>query len=701
MQNLQRRKFQGKDLSGFNFSNSDLRGANFSNTILRGADFTNAKMGMPTIEQSILTVLALSISVMLGFMAGVSGVLMGFSFSSFVLKNYTFIPGLASFFCLAHFLYAAVNLGYWPALKTLIRDSVIVMFGLAFATVYSLVMQHHTISLMGILSGIAAIFISAATSGAIALVVTSCLSIVGAMYTAMVGVLALCTSSLISIVLAISGISLGQLFLNADNDLAFYISSITSLMIVICGAQIGRETLKQPEHFLMTRRLTLNLLALGGTCFQNADLTDASFRNAIVKNSNFKKSILTRVSWLSSQKIETSRVDEKHYLENPKIQLLAVSCKSNNQSFDNINLEGINLQNASLINSSFAGSNLNHANLKGADLTGAKLKQTQLEGTDLTGAILTGAYIEDWGITGNTKLEKVECKYIYMRVPTQDNPNPLRKPDNLRENFEDNEFADFIKPYIDTLDLYHTQNIDPRAISIAFKNLSQKYSLSDLQIVAMEKRGNGFNLKVQVDSEADKSKMHSEYFVNYNEIRSLPEELKLLLIEKDVRIYSLENMITAAINQPLFGSLTMVEKLNNSGIYINADGNINNINGLTVGNVNGVINTGEGSDSISNTVYQLSEGNDPGKFSLDYLLNQLQQVIQNSDDLSMSDKRDLLDQIQIFNNMKTLENSEEKEGILRKAKKIFDATLRGLPATAKIVEAYSKLLPIILKMLGI
>ena len=124
----------------------------------------------------------------------------------------------------------------------------------------------------------------------------------------------------------------------------------------------------------------------------------------------------------------------------------------------------------------FIGASLNQSNLRGADFSRAVLKQTQLDGADLSGAILTGAYIEDWGITSTTNLKNVQCEYIYMRVPTKENPNPLRKPDNLRETFADGEFADFIQPFFDTLDLYHNQDVDPRAISIALKICSCQLS---------------------------------------------------------------------------------------------------------------------------------------------------------------------------------------------------------------------------------
>ena len=108
-------------------------------------------------------------------------------------------------------------------------------------------------------------------------------------------------------------------------------------------------------------------------------------------------------------------------------------------------MRGVNFQGANLVNASFIGTNLSQANLQYADLSRVKLVQAQLDGTDFTGATLTGAYIQDWGITSNTKFDGVKCEYIYMRLPTKENPDPLRKPENNQEVFADGEFRTFIK----------------------------------------------------------------------------------------------------------------------------------------------------------------------------------------------------------------------------------------------------------------
>jgi hypothetical protein len=82
------------------------------------------------------------------------------------------------------------------------------------------------------------------------------------------------------------------------------------------------------------------------------------------------------------------------------------------------------------------------------------------------------------------------------------------------------------------------------------------------------------------------------------------------------------------------------------------------------------------------------------------LLTQLQAAITAEPSLPEADKADLLEQVQNLATAKQTTEPAQKEGLVRKAKKMFEATLQGLPDTAKIAEACSKLLPLILKALG-
>jgi uncharacterized protein YjbI with pentapeptide repeats len=327
--------------------------------------------------------------------------------------------------------------------------------------------------------------------------------------------------------------------------------------------------------------------ARGATSFYKADLTDANFTTAIFKSADFKNAILTRTFWQESKCLELVRF-KKSYIQNSQVRKLVVLGNGQEQIFNALNLKGINLSGANLVDASFVGANLSDANLQNTNLSRAKLKQTQLDGTDFTGATLTGAYIEGWGITNKTKFDGVRCEYVYMRLPTPENPEPHRKPDNRQEVFADGEFGDFIKPIFDTLDLYHNQGVDPRAIAISFKQLAENHPDAELEIVAMEKRGQDkFLLRAKTAATADKSELNAEYFDTYNQFKSLPEgEIKLLLAEKDNQIRRLENMVMTALERPSFYSNIQVEEVgtmtNNPGGFSvggSVGGNANNAQG--------------------------------------------------------------------------------------------------------------------------
>ncbi|MEP0880977.1 pentapeptide repeat-containing protein [Trichocoleus sp. ST-U3] len=489
--------------------------------------------------------------------------------------------------------------------------------------------------------------------------------------------------------------------------------TLIAISILFTGGIIGCDAFEANTKFPRIAQLAINLTTIGGTSFRQANLTEADFSQATLKHTDFRDANLTRTCWRNAKGLEFSRLGNT-YLANPKIRQLVVTGNGQAQKFDGLNLEGVNLQGAKLHDASFIGANLNHANLRNANLSRAILKQAQLDGADLTGAILTGACIEDWGITGTTKLESVQCDYVFMRLETKDNPDRLRKPDNCRETFADGEFADFIKPYVDTLDLYHSQDIDPRAISIALKNLSTNHPEENLQFVAIERRGsNGLNLRFTTAPGADKSELSHEYFSDYARIKKeLPIAVQLRLAEQDAEIRTLKGTIEQFIEagthqskiqaetiQIIQGELVVTE---NKGINITSGGgSIGDISGLVGGDVSGVVNLGTISGNVTNTINQLPDESEPDQPNLKELLTQLQQAIENDSDLSDPDKADLLEQVQVLAEAKQTEEPAKKEGLARKARKMFEATLSSLPQTASIVESCSKLLPMVLKALGL
>jgi len=664
-ENLRWQNFKGADLSGADFSNADIRGANFSNANLRGVKFNNTKAGY--INDRILVILLGSLIIII-------------SVSPALLVLLLLLPlfkiTLISFSKLNNYIFGNYIFGnYVTELDEIVNR---LNSNLIDSQIRNWVEEHRKSTIK-----------------------RECRFLI----------------SLVSPFIFWGALTIIPLYTSEVFDLHLLFSGTNMMPILVVIAAIiplfAIEALNNSKGKIRkTGMISLIDFVEGRTNFQSADLTDADFSSANLAKAYFEGAVLTRTKWFKVEypklNLKTSR-QRWHGETKFLTKQLLISGNGSNTNFDYMDLSSTNLCGANLTHTSFVGTDLSHSNLQEANLVGANLKQAKLEGTDLRGAILTGAYIEDWGITSTTKLENVQCEYVYMCVPTKEKPNPLRKPDNLRETFAEGEFADFIQPLFDTLDLYHSQGVDPRAISIALKNLSDNHPDDNLQFVAMERRGNtGLNLRFTTTPGANKSELSHEYFSSYARIRKeLPIAVQIQLADQYSEIRTLKGTIEQFIQtgthrstiqaetiQVIQGELIVTE---NRGINIQA-GNNANISGLVSGD--GIVNLGTISGNVTNAINQLPDPSESEQPNLKALLTQLQQAIETDTNLPDPDKSDLLEQVQALAEAKQTEEPAKREGITRKAMKMFDATLKSLPDTAKIAEACSKLLPLILKALG-
>ncbi|MEM0981748.1 MAG: pentapeptide repeat-containing protein, partial [Cyanobacteria bacterium P01_H01_bin.58] len=78
---------------------------------------------------------------------------------------------------------------------------------------------------------------------------------------------------------------------------------------------------------------------------------------------------------------------------------------------------------------------LNGANLSNADLSGANLTAIQALFADFSQSILTGAIIEDWHIGRSTKLDGVQCDYIFRKRNSETNEPTARLPADPNSTF--------------------------------------------------------------------------------------------------------------------------------------------------------------------------------------------------------------------------------------------------------------------------
>jgi uncharacterized protein YjbI with pentapeptide repeats len=564
------RSFRGQDLTNADFSNADIRGVDFSNANLTGANLCRAQTGLDPRASIGYRVAGFVIAVVVGLIVGAVSSVPGFviqtlqdniapawqavlialaSLTLFVLLRFLLKRGLgAGLVVLALFAGIVVLLTALPITpKEVAGIGVILLAGFG-----------------GLVAGVALLAIDLALLH----------SISGRFWA-----LALLTLVLIFALPAIWETTFefgGSEKLTGNSVIQFVLALCVALLIVVLGANLSTQAMAGNPQFALIHAAVIGLLSRVGTRFQGADLTDARFAGARMAHADLRGAVLVRTDWLDARELDQSRLDGT-YLEAPKLRQLATTKNGVNEIYDHLNLEGLNLLGAKLTGASFIGTNLNRATLRQADLTGAKLVFTQLHDTDLSESCLTGAFIEHWGVSTKTRFHDIRCDYVYMHLPTPADPDPMRKPDDNAECFEDGDFSDFIAPIIRTLEYYHQQHTDPRSVvrsaktldlmqrdhidpaisALALRQLAQRHPEADLEVVSLKaKNGDTVQIRALVSDQAQRAVLSEEFQSLYNAMTALPrldlERVLSNIVQKDEQIRQLETMVLAAVNNEAF-----------------------------------------------------------------------------------------------------------------------------------------------------
>ncbi|MDZ7958206.1 MAG: pentapeptide repeat-containing protein [Aulosira sp. DedQUE10] len=245
-------------------------------------------------------------------------------------------------------------------------------------------------------------------------------------------------------IVILGGLRIYPLFRVSEDLPMILVATIVTAVVTF----VSQRSLNGDRKFTAVEKFVTIFATTGSTTFHGADLTNADFTQATLKSTDFRAANLTQTSWVHTKKLDHA-CTEGSYLVHPQVRELVTTRTAPNKIFDNLNLQGLDLHGVNLADASFIGTNLRGANLQNSDLSRAKLIRTLLDQADLTGACLTGAYLKNLEITSTTKLKNVTCKYIFTRLPSPDNPDPARQPEDQQRTFNAKEFADFVQELID------------------------------------------------------------------------------------------------------------------------------------------------------------------------------------------------------------------------------------------------------------
>ncbi len=112
-----------------------------------------------------------------------------------------------------------------------------------------------------------------------------------------------------------------------------------------------------------------------------------------------------------------------------------------------------------------------------------------------------------------------------------------------------------------------------------------------------------------------------------------------------------------------------------------------------------MINLGQISGDLSNTINQLPVSSDPDLTKLKDLLTQLQQLIEAEPNLNHEDKAEALEQVKVLAAAGQKPNDGPLKKAAKTAMKILKGTVAGVPATTQFLSNFSGLLTAISKLL--
>lgn len=712
--------FKGQDLANEDFSGSDIHGFNFADAILKGANFSKAKAGIAPRWKIGLLLSSIFSALLAGFIMGYTSAFPMFIKSLLTEEN---------------------TLGI--QLVSLVASAILI-------ALFVLTLRKGLGAALGFFALIAAAMVaivSAIGSGDIlAGILVQAMAIVGAFAGMILGTIVIATSVFIDSPknLILGSIAVGTIpgIWEGLQGLApstmtgvWMITSLTTLALVALSVYVGRQVATGNPKYALIRAIALTLSTLGSTSFRGADLTGANFTQAHLPNTDLRNAMLHHSQWFQATGLDRARLDNTPLADSIVCQLL-ISRNGQQQNFDYYDLRHLNLDYANLQDASFIGADLSNSSLNQADLTGAKLARAKLHQASLNAANLTGTVIEDWGISTDTQLDNIICDFIYTRLPTADDLDPCRKPDNKNETFQLGDFTDFIAPFLKTLSLYKSQNVDlrqighqfrtldlfhyetinPPAVALALQQIGQTYPEAELEVLLLEGRRNEkVRLQTRVATGINREKLSAEYFAAYEQLRPLPDRALLSRIDDNLQNFvhllthsTPQHVVYIEVNTYIQGDQHNVQgnqhmSQSQGNVSINTSGG--NVQGVATASSTGDLTLtgvalGDIHGEVTIAINQLSEDTTNETFSLKALLTQLQTLIEVETELNNEDKLEALEQVKMIANAGAKPDDSKLQRAANTALKILRGTIATLPEATKLVQGCTELLPEITKFLN-
>ncbi|MDX2255415.1 MAG: pentapeptide repeat-containing protein [Pseudanabaenaceae cyanobacterium bins.39] len=681
-QDLRNRSFRGQDLAGANFRKADIRGCDFSNANLEGADFSGVTAGQS--HKQAFTPIAIATA--FAFVGVGRGGFVGVFAGTFVAMAIAVAPYTSD-----------------TDVESLLKIGLSLPICSAFLALIS-VIAGAEIAEGNIINGIS-IFLSL-------------LLMIFFLY--------------VILRQAYEQDAIGTFFKKAELTNSKFanaaLKSCNFMEAELTNSKFANAALKSC-NFMEAELTTSNFVgATVESCnFEEAELTNSNFADATVESCSFVETKTNQTDWTHAHFM---RCKFSGYLDNQAIRELCVSRIGANENFSSMDLSGLNLIGVNLCGANLSAANISQTNLSQADLSNANLCNVQAIKTNFTNADLSGACIENWAITPETNFIDVVCSHIFL-----DSARTERQP--ASGFLEQDDFAKLITQSTKSLDFFFRNGIDPQAFDFALNNLMDNYREMGISLKSVEDLGDGDRIvRFNTVPDAPKGEMHAQFTQDYEEMRQqleasrnkvyeLQQKLDRIDLENKLERFELEKQLAVAIakleerptseylqnlvyhqttqlgQQKLlyaphsqFGD-TMTDKSIQSGGDVFFTGRDNT--GVSGKDQQGVAGR-EISGTVTNTLQQLRETNQPEAPKLSDLLEQLQKAVETSSELGEPEKQKALEYLNQIGELSAQEPAKNKgmltilldafTGVISKAASLIDPVKKIAAAIVSIWQAH-------------
>lgn len=542
--NYQGCSFRNQNLAGFDFSDADIRGADFSQANLVGANFTGAIAGLQAHWKLLLTIASTLLSGLFAYLVAFAAFWLAYQLTLDRAK----FPTTFSFFVVIVVLFLRIT-AYRGLLNAIVSIPIAIAVVIPIAgIILPAGSGHPTAGSAG--AGIAAL----SFAGAVGLAISTTSSRIAAGTRA--------TS--LSLLGAVIGIAIAvqqarvegsianstQISISPDQIwVAVQMALCAGVALLVIGLYLVWRTAAQDNRYCFITDFAVIFAAIGGTCFRAANLTDASFRQARLKNANFSSANTTRTDWHHAVQLEWANLKDT-ILAEASIRKLLTLGKSHQTSYVDANLRGANLRGFDLSHVNFRGANLSGATFQGANLEWANLAQTQAIATDFTDARLTGVRgLGTWNIDPSTKLENVDCRWIYLLEEAKPETDDKERRPSSGE-FLPGEFTALFQTAIDTVDLIFRNGMQWKPFTQAFQQVQFQHRDFPLEVQSIANKGNGIVVvKVAVPSVIDKHQIHQQFTQFYQEAIALSAKQAQQLEAHEQELQAMRSVVNHLIAQ--------------------------------------------------------------------------------------------------------------------------------------------------------